>query len=72
MYDKLNLNTFFIGLLCWQRHKAIKDMHLSLSSGSLEHWSWTFGGSRARLVAHVIGKVPTLHEIRDLQKTIEL
>ena len=66
MYDKLNLNTFFIGLLCWQRYKSIKDMRLCLLFGSIDHWSWTPSGRRARLVAHVIWKVPTLPENRDL------
>jgi hypothetical protein len=72
MYDKLNLNTFFIGLLCWQRHKAIKDMRVGLPSGAIDHWYWTPGGSRAGLVAHVIWKVPTGLENRDLQKTIDM
>jgi hypothetical protein len=72
IYDKHNLNTFFIGLLWGQWHKAIKHMQLGLLDGSIDHWSWTPSGSRAGLVAHVIWKVPTLPENRDLQITIDL
>ena len=66
MYDTLNLNTFFIGLICWQRHKAIKDMRLGIPCGSIENWTCTPSGGRAGLVAHVIWKVPTLAGKRDL------
>ena len=72
MYEKLCLNQFFIGLLCWQRHKAIKDIQLSLPSGCIEHWSWMHGGGRAGLAAHVIWKIPKMLEERDLQKTVSL
>ena len=72
VYEKLNLNSLFIGLLCWQRHKVIKDMQKGLPSASIEHWSWMPGGGRAGIAAHVIWKVPTLVEDRDLQKTIDL
>jgi len=72
MYEKLNLNHYFIGLLCWQRYKAIKNMHLGLPSACIEHWSWRFGGGRASLAAHVIWKVPNLPDERDLEKTIRL
>jgi hypothetical protein len=72
MYEKLCLNQFFKGALCWQRYKAIKDMLLVLPSGCIEHWSWMPGGGRAGLVAHVIWKIPKLFDDRDLQKTITL
>jgi len=72
MYEKLNLNYYFVGLLCWQRYKAIQDMRLGLPSGCIQHWSWMPGGGRAGLAAHVIWKVPKLHDERDLQKIIQL
>ena len=60
MYEKVNLNYFFSGLVCWQRHKVIKDLQLGLPSGTIEHWSWMPGGGRAGLAAHIVWKAPTL------------
>ena len=72
MYEKVSLNYFFTDLVCWQRHKEIKDLQLGLTCGTIEHWSWMPGGGRAGVAAHVVWKVHTLAADRDLQKTVEL
>jgi hypothetical protein len=54
MYEKVCLNSLFMGLACWQRHKVIKDLQLGLPSGAIEHWYWMPGGDRKCLVAHVV------------------
>ncbi len=72
MYEKVNLSYFFSCLLCWQRHKVIKDLQLGLTCGTIEQWSRMPGGGRAGLTAHVVWKVSTLVVNRDLQKIIDL
>jgi len=72
MYEEVSLNYFFTDLVCWQRHKAIKDLQPGLTCGTIEHWSWMPGGGRAGVVVHVVWKVPTLVADRDLQKTMDL
>ncbi len=59
-YTKINLHDYLKDLGCWDRCKAIRDMHKGLPSGTVEHWSWMPGGSRAGVATHVIWKVKTI------------
>ena len=56
-YDKIDLQPFVDGLLCWQRYRALREMQKGLTSGTIEYWSWMPGGGRAGIAAHVIWKV---------------
>ena len=56
-YQKLDLGPFLANQQSWQRWKVLRDMKKGMPSGTIEHWSWMPGGSRAGVAAHVIWKV---------------
>ena len=66
MYEKVCLYSFFTDLVCWKKHKAIRDLQLDLPSGKIEYWSWMPGGGRASVAAHVVWKVTTFVTDRNI------